>query len=356
MTDIQSHADQHRLAWEHRNRRRFFLKLLGLGAAGLTVGGGAAWANNQMTQDQAALTALNTQLTDTTAAHTALEVSYTTLQGQNTELSAQLTSLSGQNAQLASALSAAQQEATDLRAQIAALQTDLAASQTKVTKQQGLVQLYEQLDQFGLDNLLSGGLSTLSANLQGLNSPAELLRAGLKQGRAVLQDFTAALVDIAAAMGWLGEKVVLFKVGLWLIENKAQQTAGAALTGIASVFGGFMGFVLDHLPFNIGTQVRETLAATQNLLTTLSTVADETDDQVMLKISPYVTDSAKSWQSTLVTPLQEDTLTAADQMLDAVAGASATVEKDVVVPTQVVLEQRRVMRERIALYRATEQV
>jgi chromosome segregation ATPase len=296
---------------------------------------------------------LSQQLADANAARTMVELSYQQLQTQAAEWQAQLALANNQNAQLSTSLTAAQQEATNLHGQLASVQAALDAANGRLTATTQLVGLYEQLHAAGLDGAVEGGLATFTGALAALLTPASALRTGLDSARGLLASFELALPDVASAMHWLGEQVVRLKVGLWSVESSAQETAGTAVAGIAAAFTGFVGFVIDHLPFNIGAKVRATLAATQGVLSNVTELSDQAADKVMLKISQRVEDGPQSWKRTLVEPLRAEALNKADEVLKAVNNTDATYQSALKGPAETALQQRRTVREQIAAFRAT---
>ena len=286
------------------------------------------------------------------AAQALLALSYAALQAQADQWQSELAAASTQNAQLAGAVSASQQEASDLKTKLAALQTTLDASNQRVAHGGELLGLYGQLEGVGLDGVVSNGLGVMAGALAGLAGPAMLLRAGLDLAQGLLTGFEQVLPDFNAAMAWLGEQVVKLKVGLWAVESSAQQTANSALSGLAAAFGGFAGFVLDHLPFNIGANVRATLGAVQTLLTHTTEMTDAAPDKVLLKISKHVDDGPQNWTHTLVAPLREKTLAPADQVLAGLNSAGDAFQNSLKGPASTALAQRQALREQIAAYRA----
>lgn len=358
-------AEQHQHRHTQQVRRRQALKLLGLSALGLTAGGGGAWAQQQLTTSaaqQTSLTELQTQLNALTASYTALQQNHATLQTnagalqtQATTLNAALNTATAQNNQLTINLASAQQTAQLLQAQVEELQTQLAAAHTRNAEQATLLGLFDQLDQLGIEAVLTGGLGVLLTQLNQLLPAGQLVKDANTAAHNLLTHFETNLLDLSAAMAWLGNKMVSLKVDLWLVEKTAQKVTNVALNGVLAVFGGFAGQVLNYLPFNIGDAVRQTFTATQGLLTTTVAVADDTNDQVMLKISPKVA-GPQGWPTTLVQPLRTQTLAAAEQLATTVNTAATTIQTDLVAPTQTVLAQRQALREQIATYRAAKQL
>jgi hypothetical protein len=350
-------AEAHRQAWAERSaRRRLLLKAMSLGAAGLAAGGVAAWTKGELDNAATAgltLAATKRQLDTANAAKAALALSYSTLQTQATDWQSQLAAATTQNAQLAGAVNAAQQEAGDLKSKLAAAQTALETANERLARSKELIGLYNQLDGVGLDNVVSVGLGVVGGALAGVAGPAGLLRDGLDAAHGLLTSFEQVLPNFSAAMAWLGDQVVKIKVALWAVETTAQQTANSTLSGVTAVFGGFVGFVLDHLPFNIGANVRKTLSEVQNLLAGATAMSDQAADQVLLKISHYVDDGPQGWKQTMITPLRTNTLAPAGQVLSAVSGASDAFVASLKDPANAALQQRQAVRDQIASFRST---
>jgi len=336
------------------SRRRFLFQALGLSAAGLVTGGGAAWAMEHLEVgkvSQATVSTLQTQLEAAQAAQAALDLSNTTLQTQLAALQGQLASATGQNAQLATALSTTQQEATDLKMQLATAQTQLNDSNSQLAKQQELAGLYAQLESIDLDTVVTTGLGAMTTGLGTVSGLVPVLHDGLGLARNLLVSFEQALPDFQDAMTWLGDQMLNLRLHLFSIETAAQQTINQAINGLTAVFGEFANFVLDHLPFNIGAKVRETLANVQTLLNGLTDMADGTDEKVLGRISNRVGDGPQGWKRTLVKPIRDKTLSPIEKMLTAVTEAETTFTTDLNDPVQAALKERTALREKIAAFR-----
>ena len=334
-------------ASESFSRRRFLLQALGFSAAGLAMGGGGAWAKAQIDEGhaaEAALAELRAQLGASVDNHATVADVVAALQSQ-------LVSATSQNAQLASALSAAQQEITHIKAQFEAAQSDLASTQERVTKQGTLLGLFDQLNGVDLDSVVQGGLSAAAGGLSTLLALGPLVTQGVEAGRSLLISFEQTLPTFREAMTWLGDQVLTLRLGLYGIESTARKTIDAALSGLNTVFGGFVSFVLDHLPFNLGANVKATLNATLTVLTGLVDVLDGTDTKVLGAISPLVSEGPQDLAKTLVEPLREQTLKPAEQIVSALGEADQTFKTALESPARLALAQRAEIRARIAAYR-----
>ena len=339
--------------------RRIFLRALGLGAAGLVVGGGAAWAQGQLADlaaQQGALQALQTQLTAAQTERAGLDGALAALHGQVSTLDAQLGAASSQNAQLAAALTQSQTEAEALRGEVAALQARLAEAERRLGEHRELVSLFDQLEGVGLDGAVVTGLQSAAAGLAGVMGTSPLLRAGLETARRLLAEFEQVLPDFHAGLSWLGDQVIHLKLDLYALEKAAQPLLASAAAGATAVFGGFVRLVLDYLPFDIGARARAAFEAAQTVITRTSDVTGQTDERVFGKLSRYVSGGPQSWQKQLVPPLREETLAGAERLLSAVDGAQQTFETALNAPLQAVLAQRAALRQQIADYRAARQL
>jgi len=333
-------------------RRRFLLQALGFSAAGLAIGGGSAWAKAQMEEGaaaEAALAELRAQLGASTPGSATVADVVAALQSQ-------LASATGQNGQLASALSTTQQEIANLKSQLAAAQGNLGAATDSLNKHRELVTLFDQLNGVDLDGVLQGGLAAAAGGLSTALALGPLVTQGVTLGRNLLASFEQTLPGLRDAMTWLGDQVLRLRLGLYAIEAAARQTINAALSGIATVFGGFISFVLDYLPFNIGANVKATLNATQSLLTGLVEVLDGTDQKVLGIISPLVSAGPQDLAKTLVEPLREQSLKPAGQLVMALGEADQTFKASLESPARLALAQRAEIRARIAAYRQSNRL
>ncbi len=341
------------------SRRRFLLQTLGLTTAGLAVGGGAAWTKSQLEAGAAAeaqAQALQTQLASVSAEKSALDLSVSALNGQLADVQTQLNAILSQNMELASALSASRQEAADLQKRLAGKQAELEAVNAQLSQSKELIGLYTALDSTNLDAIVEAGLAAVSGGLTAALGLSPALREGLNRAGQRLLEFEQSLPDIQEAIHWVGEQVVILKLGLYAIELAAQRALNELLTGLDAAFGGFVRFILEHLPFGIGEDVKHTLAATQNLLVSLPGVADGLNEKVLNRISPHVNEGAKDWKRSLVEPVRAGALTPAGDLLQQLASAQAAFAQALQEPAQTALQRRAELRQQIAAFRAAHQI
>jgi len=128
-------------------RRRLFLQAVGMGAAGLAVGGGGSWVYSQLQAGQATSAVTALRLTDAPA----LTTETNALTSQLTTLNGQLSGVTAQNEQLVAALKIAQDETAALRLRVADLEGQLSSATNRLTDSANVISLYDQLEAVGLD-------------------------------------------------------------------------------------------------------------------------------------------------------------------------------------------------------------
>lgn len=339
--------------------RRVFLRALGMGAAGLALGGGAAWAYGQLSEKEAALATVQqaqSQVTDAQKRNLSLDSVITSLQGQLTQLDAELAAATSQNAQLANAVTVAQQDTLTAKTQLTEAQARLQAAEARLAQYQGLIALYDQLESVGLDALAQDGLKSAAAGLTTALGVSPLVQSGVQTANSLLDDFEKLLPSFNSAFAWLSEQMIRLKLNLHVLEKAAKTTLAEAATGVVAVFGGFVKFVLDYLPFNIGEQSRAAFGAAQTVIVNSSDMAVQTDAKIFEPVWRYVSGGPNSWEKQLVKPLREQTLTPASQLASAVEQAQATFNAALHTPLQAALEQRAALKVRISEQRTLHQL
>lgn len=361
MSTRKSIADQHRQAWERAHSpngstRRLFLKTLGLGAAGLAAGGGAAWVAGEFNHTTATAEDLRAQLLAALEANAAL-------QGEASATQSNLTLAVDQNTQLVASLSSAQTETASLQSQVSTLQsqletatTQLEAANAQAAKAQTLIALFDQLESLGFDDVTQAGLTAMGQQLVTTVESLPAVREGLALARSLLNNFEETLPSWDESLTWVSEQLGWLSAGLGLIEKAAGQVISTTFSGLTEIFQGFINFILDHLPFNIGARTTETLNTTQAVIARLPTVMGDLDTKVVKSFKSRVGPGEEGWSRTLIRPLREKALAPADQLADSLKDAEATFATALKGPVETALEQRAALRAAIAQFRAENQM
>lgn len=340
------------MATTSENRRRLFLQAIGMGAAGLAVGGGASWLYGELTGGlpAAGLPAQSLHLTDTPA----LDSKVSELQGQVALLNNQVGATTGQNDQLNALLKATQDENQRLKQQVTDLQGQVSTNESKLAEANTVLSLYDQLEAVGLDDVAQNGLQAFAAALAAAVGLAPAAANGVAAARSLLDQFEAQLPDLNGSVTWLAERVLNLKVGLFSLETAASALAGVAAGGVSAAFGGFTKYIVDYLPFDIGRKIREAMAATQNLVDTNAVLSKDVDQQVFEKLSPHFSDGPSNLKVKVIDPVRAQGLQPAGELVNAVSQTDASYQAALAQPLKAALDQRALLRQQIQAARSRQ--
>jgi len=223
----------------------------------------------------------------------------------------------------------------------------LAALQQEADTLREIVALYEEMEQTGLDDRLGGALQALGILIGGLRSAAESLRSGLETGRAALLDFQSRFPSLQAAFRWLRQSLSSLSQRMLALENSVSDLLEIA-GPITETVGGFLRWILDHLPGSSANLVQEGLERMGEVVSLLPDLVEGLHQQILEPMDGWFSSqSAKGLNATLITPLISSVLDPAEALLDQIIRLTETWEKEWVGPLQQALEQRQAIRERI---------
>lgn len=333
------------------NRRRLFLQAIGMGAAGLAVGGGASWLYGEMTggKPAAGIPANAIQQTDTPAYDTGRVFD---LQGQIAQLNNQVNAASGQNQQLNTLLKASEDENLRLKQQLSDLQGQLSVSEAKLTDANGVISLYDQLEAIGLDDVANNGLQTFAGALAATVGLLPATANGIANSRSLLDQLDAQMPDLKGGVSWLAERVLNLKVGLFSLETAAAALNGAAAGGVSAAFGGFAKYIVNYLPFDIGQKIRDAMSATQNLVDSNAALSSDVDQKVFEKLSPHFSDGPSNLKVKVLDPVRAEGLQAAGDLVNSVSQADASYQSTLAQPLKSAIDQRAALRQQLQAARS----
>ncbi len=311
-------------------RRGFVLRLLLGGAAAAAVGGSAALLYQQYRPRGPRIVVVpnGTPLdsTDTSA-----------LVAQIGEIDAALQAMTADRDRLLAELADANADLVELRAQL-----DDAVAQ--IERYRALNNLWQRLDDIGLDELLETALGVIGGALAGVMTVVRLLRAGLAAGQRAIDNFTALLPGPQDGILWLQRQVSALAASLeWLSEQV--QEAVQPVEPFANLIASFVLWVLDHLPFGFGAKARAGLEAMQSIITGLPDLIAGVNEDVLDPLAEWFgQDEARSLAGILLKPITESVFAPAQDVLDKVAEFETTYKQELTEPAQEALAQRAELR------------
>ena len=233
-------------------------------------------------------------------------------------------------------------------------QIALEEAEAEIARLQGLVDLYEDLDRVGLDDILRAGMATVILPLQALEAGAEALKNGLDAFERVLVSLEEALPSAREAVQWLENQVSAVAGGI----EKLEMALGKALektadNPVAVALRDFAAMVLDNLPFGLGDRIRDVLDGLIQLVTSVDDLVLGINARILepLRDNWFSADDDKGIGAFLVDPLVEHILDPLEAHLEDLVVLADTWQDKLVTPTQQALDERAELQKAIARYK-----
>ncbi len=315
-------------------RRQFITRLVLGGAAALAVGGSAALIYDRKRRDEEPQVVIlpNSEESGGEPSAELLE--------QLGVLDYDLIAMTAERDQLISDLDQKQKE-------LEAAQADLEAAQATLGEYAGLIDLWQQLDDIGIDSLIAAGLAAVGPTLSNVMSLIDLLSAGLKAGREVLDNFLASLPGPKDGIKWLQTQVTALAESIdWVVEQV--QKAVDPVSPVAKQIANFVTWVLDRLPFGIGAKAKDGLEAMEALISDLPDLVEGINDSVLDPLADWFGDDKKvSLVGILIEPVQDNVVEPGDDVVEGVSDFEDTYLDKLVTPIKDALERRAGLRTQI---------
>jgi hypothetical protein len=207
--------------------------------------------------------------------------------------------------------------------------------------------LWEQLDAIGLDELLNDALARAGTAFVRVMQVIVLLRTGIAAARNVLNGFVAVFPGPQEGIRWLGRQALALASSLdWLGQQieEAIEPSGSLTAMVAE----FVLWVLDRLPFGVGSRARAGLEAMQTLINDLPDLLAGLNDDVLDPLAEWFgSDEGRNLLGTLVDPVVENAIDPAESVLDAVGEFETVYKETLVDPVQGALTRRAALRDEI---------
>ncbi|MEJ2150597.1 MAG: hypothetical protein P8Z40_14110 [Chloroflexota bacterium] len=318
-------------------RRNFMTRLLIGGVAALALGGGAAiiYRNSQQREPTVVILPNGSEMSVDDP-----EVDVGALFDRIADLEYQLAAVTADRDQLISDLAEGSSDLEVLRSRIESLQNQL-------TDERSLNDLWQALDDVGLDSLLNSALQVVVGALAGVTNIATLLRSGLQRGQDALDSFVAKLPGPQDGIRWLGQQVNGLAVLLdWLKEQV--QEAVEPVEPFTSMIAQFVLWVLDRLPFGAGNQARAGMEAMQDVINSLPDMVSGINTTVLDPLADWFGDNERvNVFGILLNPITDNVIQRAEDLLDEVAGFEASYNTQLSNPVTDVLEERALIKAQI---------
>jgi gas vesicle protein len=234
------------------------------------------------------------------------------------------------------------------------LQATIEAAAEELAQMLGLLDLYEELDQVGLDGILQKGLAAMAVPLEAVEIGARALSRGLEWAENALLSLAEALPTAQESLLWLEAQVSAVATGLERLQTSVANALDRATNNaVGAAVEDFTNKVLDSLPFGLGDKFRDALEGVVALVTSV--------DELVMGINTFLLEPLRdNWFSeeegkgvggTFVDPLIENILDPLEAHLVNLSALADNWQNELVNPSQKALAQRSQIREEIARYK-----
>ncbi|HHS96941.1 MAG TPA: hypothetical protein ENK08_03455 [Chloroflexi bacterium] len=188
---------------------------------------------------------------------------------------------------------------------------------------QEIVSLYETMEESGLDERLEQVMERLDELIGGLQEEAEALRSGLESGRTTLREFESRFPSLRSAFQWLRQTLATLSQRMLALENSVNDLL--ELTGpLTETMGGFLRWILDHLPGRAADQVQDGLERLGEVVAMLPDLVEGLHQRILEPMDGWFSSSASNGlEATLVQPLLSHVFDPAESSLDRVVELAA---------------------------------
>jgi hypothetical protein len=239
-------------------------------------------------------------------------------------------------------------------AELAAAQEDKGAIEIELAELLGLVDLYEELDKIGLDEIVAKGLAAVALPLGAVEAGANTLKRGLEWAEQALVSLGEALPSAQESLLWLEAQVSAVAEAISKLETSVRQALDRATNNkVAGAVSDLSNMLLDYLPFGLGDRFRSSLEGLVELVSSVDELVEGINTNFLdpLYEKWFSEEDGQGVSGTLVDPLVENVLNPVEALLVNLAVVADNWQNDLKAPTEKALAERARIRDKIARYR-----
>lgn len=317
-----------------QGRRGFLGRVLLGGAAALTLGGAAAILVEQQRrarEPQVIVLPNGAELNQTDVSELYTRIA---------DLESRLAAVTAERDQMISDLSFAEANQTEAGAR-------LAEAEAELEQYRNLIDLWQQLDNVGLDDLAATALGVVGSALAALLTVNGVLNTGLATGQRAISGFVSSLPGPRDGVRWLQRQITNLAQNLdWLAVQV--QEAVEPVEPFTQLIADFVVWVLTRLPFGIGSRAEAGMEAMKTIINDLPTMVEGVNQDVLDPLVDWFgTDESLTLNGILLDPVDEHIVKPAKDVMAKVGALEQTYQQEFAEPVQAALDERAAIRSQI---------
>ena len=211
-----------------------------------------------------------------------------------------------------------------------------------------LTALHRRLESFGLDDRLRAALATVAAAFSVARAVAGAVASGIDLIEGAVRVFEQAMAPLEAGLKGLAAMTDGLTLRLDVLAGALQSGAGSVAQAVAQLIDG----ILERLPFGFAEQVRLALEGVRDVLAltpqTLSAATEGLIAPLRELWLPEERTNEPGLQGRLLTPLHQDLLDPARNLLLAIEGWQSAWSEEIEGAVEALLGERANVRAEIA--------
>jgi hypothetical protein len=239
-------------------------------------------------------------------------------------------------------------------AEMTAAEEAKGAIEIELAELMGLVDLYEELDKIGLDEIVAKGLAAVALPLGAVEVGANTLKRGLEWAEQALVALGEALPTAQESLLWLENQVSVVADAIQNVEDSVRQALDKASDNrVAGALADLSNAILDYLPFGLGDRFRGALEGLVALATSIDELVEGINTNLLDPLNEkwFSGEEGQGVGGTLVDPLIEKILDPVEALLVNLAVVADNWQNDLKAPTEKALAERTRIRNKIAQYK-----
>jgi hypothetical protein len=228
------------------------------------------------------------------------------------------------------------------------------AANIELARLLGLLDLYEELEKVGLDNILEAGMAALAMPLAAVEVGASALKSGLEWAEGALISLAEAVPTAQESLLWLETRVSAVAESLEKLQAAMSRALDLATSNpVGAALEDFTNKLLNSLPFGLGERFRDGLEGLVVLVTSVDELVEGINTSLLepLRERWFSDEDGQGVGSMLVDPLVEHILDPLGAHLGDLEVLADTWQNELMNPTQNALADRSRVREEIARYK-----
>lgn len=217
---------------------------------------------------------------------------------------------------------------------------------------QGLVALYQRLDDIGLDDVVNNGLAAVAGALGNVQALTTRLQSGLERTEASLAALDESLAVLDDALVAAEGAITRLAEAVQALEDHLE-AVGERVAPLTEALGGFFKDLVGRIPFGVGDRILATIERVQAVVTTVpETIASLNSRLIEPVRQRFFPREGGTLQVRLFDPLVAALFDPAEKLLAAITTLAERWEAELAGPAQQRIAARAQVREAIARYRA----